>query len=228
MEVVEHVGGPSAEIVAVPASHVAKLIAAATDPRYRVAVLLAAEAGLRIGEIRGLQWTDIDQDVGQLTVRRAVDTRGNVTSPKHDKRRTVPLSPALASALRSLPRRGLWVVSRLDGGLLTYWAARDALVEVYRAAGVSIAAMPWHSLRHHFGTELAGRGVPLPTIKELMGHASIATTLRYVTVADEQKRDAIARAFGRQVGDRAARRLELLEKEGDPNGPRADRSDGAV
>ena len=48
------------------------------------------------------------------------------------------------------------------------------------------ATMPWHSLRHTFGTELAARGVPIPTIKELMGHADVKTTMCYVTVTAEQ------------------------------------------
>ena len=91
----------SPDIVAVPIAEVGKLIASATDERYRVAVLLASEAGLRIGEIRGLQWGDLKH--GQLTVRRAIDQFGNVTTPKHDKGRSVPLSPALAAASWTRP-----------------------------------------------------------------------------------------------------------------------------
>jgi integrase len=49
-------------------------ISEATDERYQAAVLQASEAGLRFGEIRGLQWGDIKH--GQLTVRRAVDQFG--------------------------------------------------------------------------------------------------------------------------------------------------------
>lgn len=113
-----HVKAMSPDVVAVPIAEVAKLIAAATDHRYRVAVLLASEAGLRIGEIRGLQHTDVRD--GQLTVRRAIDQHGNVTAPKHDKRRSVPLSPALAAALPMLPKRGLWVLAQEDGEAMNY------------------------------------------------------------------------------------------------------------
>ena len=89
---------------------------------------------------------------------------------------------------------------------------RDALVELYGRAKVTLPQMPWHALRHTFGSELAGRGVPLPVIKELMGHASITTTLRYVTVADDQKREAIARAFGQQVGNTVEKRAEVVKR----------------
>jgi site-specific recombinase XerD len=42
--------------------------------------------------------------------------------------------------------------------------------------------------------------VSLATLKELMGHEKIETALRYVTITNEQKHEAIARAFGQQVG----------------------------
>lgn len=85
------------ELASVPTADVEKLLAVAGD-RDRAAVLLAAEAELRAGEIRGLQWGDIRD--GQITVRRSLDNEANeVIAPKHNKARTVPLSPRIASAL---------------------------------------------------------------------------------------------------------------------------------
>jgi integrase len=203
-------GRKDAPILAVPSEDVQRLVKAATDERYRVAVLLAAEAGLRIGEILGLQWGDIQG--GELRVRRAVDSLGNVGPPKHDKTREVPLSPELDRELGRMRRRGLWVVSTLDGGMLSYWAAVDAVRAIYDRAGVDVPesetgqTMPWHSLRHSFGTDCARRGVPLGTLKELMGHEKIETTLRYVQVTSEAKHQAIAQAFGQQVGNKSSER----------------------
>ena len=83
------------------------------------------------------------------------------------------------------------------------------------AAGVDVpvsesgVTMPWHSLRHTFGTECAARGVPVPVIKELMGHSSIATTMRYVTVTSGQLDAAIRQAFGQQVGRKAKRGVRV-------------------
>jgi integrase len=209
-----HVDGMDAEVIAVPAADVAKLVRAADDDRYKVAVLLASEAGLRIGEIRGLQWTDIKD--GRLTVRRSADTQNNVGAPKHNKMRTVKLSLALKDALEKLPRRGLWVIGRLeDGGLLDYWSMLEAIHALYVSAKVDVPksetgrTMPWHSLRHTFGTECAARGVPVPTIKELMGHSDIKTTMRYVTVTESQRDEAIELAFGvsgQPVGNRTRKR----------------------
>lgn len=185
------VPGKTGEVRAVPMTDVERVLAVATDERHRAAVLLATEAGLRTGEIRGLQWTDIRD--GQLTVRRALDKdTGEAVAPKHDKVRTVPLSPRLASALDSMRRRGLWVVSRLDGGALGYDGLLEVIGALYDRAEVPRPPMPIHCLRHTFGTVMAGQGVPLPVLQELMGHEDIATTRKYVDVSEEQKRAAIA------------------------------------
>jgi integrase len=66
------IGGMAGELASVPMADVEKLLAVASD-RERAAVLLAAEAGLRAGEIRGLQWGDVRD--GQLTVRRSTTRR---------------------------------------------------------------------------------------------------------------------------------------------------------
>ena len=49
----------------------------------------------------------------------------------------------------------------------------------------------WHDMRHDFASQLAMRGVPLFTIKELMGHKDIKTTLVYADLAANVKRDAV-------------------------------------
>lgn len=56
-------------------------------------------------------------------------------------------------------------------------------------------AKPLRCLRHTFGTEMAKK-VPLPVLCELMGHADIETTMRYVDVGEDQKRAAIDAVFG--------------------------------
>jgi integrase len=160
-----------------------------------VVVLLAAEAGLRVGEIRGLQWTDIK--AGQLTVRRALDKMTNeAIAPKHNKTRTIPLSPRLAESLEQLSRTGLWVVAEADGSFVTYDRLRETINALYKSADVVRPPKPVHCLRHSFGTVMAKR-VPLPVLRDLMGHSDVQTTLRYIDVSEDQKRDAIALVFGR-------------------------------
>ena len=112
------IAGMTGEMSAVPMDDVERMLAVA-GPRDRAVVLLAAEAGLRAGEIRGLQWGDVAG--GQLTVRRALDNETNeVIAPKHNQGRTVPMSPRIAEALAALPRRGLWVIIAEDGRSVDY------------------------------------------------------------------------------------------------------------
>jgi integrase len=189
------VAGMGAEIHAVDPADVERLLVACKDDRYRAAILLAAEAGLRAGEIRGLQWTDVKN--GQLTIRRALDAQSNeVLSPKHGKVRTIPMSPRVTEVLAALPRRGIWIVSRLDGGALGYWAMLEAVCAIYDRSKVTRPPNAMHCLRHTFGTVMARR-VPLPVLQKLMGHADVQTTMRYVDVNEDDKRDAIAAVFGR-------------------------------
>jgi site-specific recombinase XerD len=72
--------------------------------------------------------------------------------------------------------------------------------------------MPWHCLRHSFCTGLADAGVQINIIKELAGHSSITTTLRYMHTNSEARSDAIRMAFGRQMGDRPSEKEKTLAK----------------
>ncbi len=188
--------GLVAEIRAVDPADVEKLLhpGVVEDTRYRVVILLASEAGLRVGEIRGLQWTDLKD--GRLTVRRALDKMTNESvAPKHNKTRTVPLSPRLAASLAEVPRHGLWVIAEKDGAFVTYDRMSEIVNEMYARAEVARPPKPLHCLRHTFGTVMA-RKVPLPVLRDLMGHSAIATTMRYIDIGEDDKRNAIAAVFG--------------------------------
>ncbi len=131
-----------------------------------------------------------------IEVRRAIDTRGRVTSPKHDVERDVPISRQVSAALKRLERRGDYVITRKDGGALGYRVMYKNIVQLYSLAGVPKPSMPRHCLRHSYGSELARAGVPIAVIAKLMGHVSIVTTQRYLTVLAKEKSAAVQLAFG--------------------------------
>ncbi len=70
-----------------------------------------------------------------------------------------------------------------------YTDIKKSFSAAWREAGIT--NLTFHDLRHTFGTRLADAGVDVVKIKELMGHASIATTMRYIHATDQGKRGAI-------------------------------------
>ena len=88
------------------------------------------------------------------------------------------------------------MVSRLeDGGALCYSIVNKTIGKLYDRAGVKRPPDVLHCLRHTFGTVMA-RKVPLGVLQKLMGHEEVSTTMKYVDVAESDKREAIALVFG--------------------------------
>lgn len=115
----------------------------------------------------------------------------------------MPISDRLWKALKALPEAGATIITlKHSPKPLSYWGLRDGILLLYKNARVTKPPMPWHCLRHSFCTGLADAGVQINIIKELAGHSSITTTLRYMHTNSEARSDAIRMAFGRRMGDR--------------------------
>ncbi|HXI57572.1 MAG TPA: tyrosine-type recombinase/integrase, partial [Polyangia bacterium] len=172
------------------------------EPDWHAAVLVAGEAGLRLGELLALEWGDIDFRNGILTVMRN-DWRGWVGAPKSGKDRKIPLTSRATRALKAIRHlKGKLVFCWEDGARWTNSTMRAGLKRQQKRAGLRITG--WHVLRHSFCSHLAMRGAPAVAIKELAGHASIAVTNRYMHLSPGELRNAIALLeTGRQVGDSA-------------------------
>ena len=91
-------------------------------------------------------------------------------------------------------RKGSWRFGtvqneqKVDTGT-RYTDVKKSFSAACRQAGIT--DFRFHDLRHTFGTRLADAGVDVVKIKELMGHASIVTTMRYIHATDQGKRGAI-------------------------------------
>jgi integrase len=143
------------------------------------AVLLSINTGLRRGELLKLGWRSIDFNHQLLTVE-GPDSKTRQT-------RHVPLNIEAMSVLerwREQVPRGPRVFD-IATGFKTAW------MHVLKRA--KIARFRWHDLRHHFASRLVQRGVPLNTVRDLLGHSSIAMSLRYAHLAPDQRQEAVAK-----------------------------------
>jgi integrase len=164
-------------------------IAKASGPDDHLVILLGGEAGLRCGEMIGLEWTDVDFAKRQLCIQRS-EWRGHVTVPKGGRLRHVPMTKRLATALRDYRHlRGKRVLSQNDGSPLT----QDIVGEYVRKAGrkAGVPASGAHRLRHTFCSHLAMRGAPARAIQELAGHQDLITTQRYMHLSPTAVENAI-------------------------------------
>ena len=164
------------------------IIAAASDGQ-RPLLLTAIFTGLRISELRGLRWNDIDLKRGELHVRQRADRYNTIGKPKSAAgERTVPLPPMLVNTLRkwklACPNSEMGLVfPAADGSVESYVnITRHALNPTLVAAGIA-AKYGWHSLRHFYASWCINRkvdgGLELPPkmVQQRMGHASIALTM---------------------------------------------------
>jgi integrase len=180
-----------------------RLVAAAEQEgaAAHLAVLLGGEAGLRLGEILALQWTDVDFPRGQLNVQRA-DWRGTVGLPKSGKPRVIPMTERLDAVLQA--RRGLGQarVVTLSGNPLDRDRLKRLMRVVQRRAELDENGRV-HILRHTFGARLAMAGAPAKAIQDVMGHANLSTTERYMHLTPQAAREAIHRldTFRGELGE---------------------------
>ena len=144
--------------------------------KHRVILTLIYSAGLRSAEVSKLKISDIDFERKTIHIRQS----------KYKKDRIVPLSDYIVVGLKKYlasenPNNwlfnGRFVDKRYSGAGLS-WVMREALKYSNIQKQVNL-----HSLRHSYATHLLEDGVNIVMIKELLGHATIATTMIYLHVA---------------------------------------------
>jgi integrase/recombinase XerD len=153
-----------------------ELFAAPTLLKQRIVLTLIYSAGLRGQEVINLKISDIDFDRKVIHIRQS----------KYKKDRIVPLAEAMAVGLKKYlkaenPHLWLFNGKESDGrysvrGLS--WVMRENLKKTSIKKDVNL-----HSLRHSYATHLLEQGLNIVTVKELLGHADITTTMLYLHVA---------------------------------------------
>jgi len=144
--------------------------------KHRVMLALIYSAGLRSAEMSKLEISDVDFERKTIHIKQS----------KYKKDRIVPLSDYIAVGLKRYLKvekpnnwlfNGRFIDKRYSGAGLS-WVMREALKESNIQKKVNL-----HSLRHSYATHLLEDGVNIVMIKELLGHATIATTMIYLHVA---------------------------------------------
>ena len=161
----------------------------------KTAIALGLKAGLRVGEIFGLRWSDVDFRKKELHIRQQLSfATEKFTSPKSNKARVVPIPDSLVSILHSTPRMlGSDLVVYSGGNPASRYTVKRWFACAYEAAGFHRnEGAGWHILRHTYASHLVMRGVPLKVVQELLGHATIAMTMRYAHLSPETKSAAVA------------------------------------
>ena len=125
-------------------------ILAVASPQARLAFGLAAFAGLRAGEVRGLRWSDVDFRANTLTVRRSI-TRGQETTPKSGDHRVVPLAGplrALLDAARVSRSKNPWATVALTAQCKAW--GESGLNQAFQRAMLRAKrdGLSFHDLRH--------------------------------------------------------------------------------
>lgn len=147
----------------------------------RAIVIVALYTGLRRGELFNLRKEDVDFDLDVIHVRQS----------KSGQSRLVPMEPVVRETLLALRdrRSELFFASPATGKRFN--TIKTGFTSA--CSDAEIVNFHFHDLRHTFGTRLADAGVDVVKIKELMGHSTIVTTMRYMHASDEGKRAAVDR-----------------------------------
>jgi site-specific recombinase XerD len=164
------------------------LLQAAHTPWHRALLALLVFAGLRRSEVTAITLADLDLDNGQLVVRG-----------KGARQRVVPLAPLVVQAIReylalrpAAPNDHLFV-SRVTAHPVAGRVANRMLKRVLKEANLEGEPVTPHRLRHAFATRLVRNGVDLRTVQELLGHADLQTTARYLHSEIATKQAAVGR-----------------------------------
>jgi len=154
-------------------------------PEHAPELDLALNTGLRLGELYGLAWENVNLARRVLTIPRS----------KNGETRHVPLNSVALAALSELHKRSDGtgaVIRNLQGEPLA--GPRHWFEPAIRRA--KIRDFSWHCLRHTFASRLVMAGVDIRTVQELLGHKSIAMTVRYSHLRPKHTLAAVERLAG--------------------------------
>ena len=207
---------PDREVVALDRDEARALLERARAWRYYPALALTLWTGLRVSELRGLRWSDVDLEARALHVRLQIAGGGIRPAFKPLKTKAsagqVPLIPSALALLRS--QRRAQAAERLAAG--PAYPVNDLVVCTPTGAAVPEDALypefaalmeesgrpgfPWQGLRHTFATLALADGTEIQVVSRWLRHKNVATTLEHYAAYLPSSRDAGIARLERSIG----------------------------
>jgi len=178
------------EVVALTHEEARRLQDVARGGRWEALIVLALASGMRIGELLGAKWGDVDLTDGKVRVQRQLGQDGTFSEPKTAKaRRTIDLPGSSIATLKEHRRQ------QTEARLLLgpEWEHHDLLFCTHQGRPLSqrnvlrafklllqrgeLPDVPFHALRHTNATLLLLKGEHPKVVQERLGHATVAMTL---------------------------------------------------
>lgn len=197
-----------------------QLMAACDNDVYGVGILTILHTGVRLGELLGIQWSDIDFEAKTININKQVErykdySRNPKAKTKLDLRydtktktstRKVAMSDKLIQCIAEYKMRQeteMWrlgssykkqdmVFARYDGNFMEQTTFRSKYRDMLSKAGLERYTI--HELRHTFATRALEAGIPIKVVSEILGHASVQITMdTYSHVSPDLQSEAMNR-----------------------------------
>lgn len=168
-------------------------------------IIFSLFTGVRIGELCGLRWGDIDFEASVVTVSRTVERIADLNPLSKAKTKLVVSEPKTENSARVIPLPDFllaYLGARRRGGGCYLITGNEKHTEPHRyyvkykrcLKEHGIEDYTFHALRHSFATCCVERGFDLKSLSEIMGHSDVATTLSlYVHPTLRQKKEQMER-----------------------------------
>jgi integrase len=145
-------------------------------------VLVSLNSGMRRGELFDLKWSSVN------FITKTITVAGDTT--KTSETRHIPMNKEVVAVLEEWKKQSgtaLYVFPNQEGG--RFEDVKSAWLKLLERA--KVIGFRWHDMRHDFASRLVMAGVPLNTIRDLLGHGDIKMTLRYAHLAPGTKAAAV-------------------------------------
>lgn len=169
-----------------------------------LSILIGLFSGIRIGEICGLKWSDIDFVNNTLSINRTAQRIKDIDESRNNKTKLIVDKPKTQSSIRVIPLPEILISIlkeyKQDDNYYIFTNSNltpkdPRAVEKYFASvlkKLGIKELNFHSLRHTFATRLREQKVDIKVISELLGHSDWKITQSiYVHASLDYKRDSI-------------------------------------